>query len=236
MRILVAEEEPSTRAFLVRALTAEGFHVDHAADAVLALRHAVVHDYDLAIVDIGMPSDGLGVLQRFHDEVARLPVVVLCGSDDLATKLLCFKLGAVDYLSRPFSIEELLARTRVHLRRRVAHERPLLAGPLALDEQARQAILNGRIVSLSDREFRVLRLLLTHAGEVVSRERLLSAVWGYDFDPGSNVVEVSIRRLRRRLGPDAPIETVRNAGYRIALGLGEREAFEQHTAHTLRSA
>ena len=129
-----------------------------------------------------------------------------------------FELGAVDYLAKPFALDELLARVRAQLRR----VRPLdeqanvvRGGRIELDIARRQAILGATVCDLADREFHLLRHLLLHEGEIVSRERLLAEVWGYDFDPGSNVVEVCVRRLRKRLGPDAPIETIRHAGYRL---------------------
>jgi DNA-binding response OmpR family regulator len=124
----------------------------------------------------------------------------------------------VDYVAKPFSLDELLARARVHLRRSGASEdgNVITVGGLSLDLASRQAQVGEVVADLSDREFRLLHFLLAHVGQVVSRERLLAEVWGYDFDPRSNVVDVCVRRLRRRLGPDAPIETVRNAGYRAA--------------------
>lgn len=121
-------------------------------------------------------------------------------------------------MSKPFSLDELLARIRVQLRNAVGveDEHVLQAGRVVLDLARRQARIGELVTSLSDREFRLLHHLLLHAGEVISRERLLAEVWGYGFDPGSNVVDVCVRRLRQKLGPDAPIETVRNAGYRLA--------------------
>jgi DNA-binding response OmpR family regulator len=225
MRILVVEEEARVRSFLVRAFVAEGFDADHLADRQLALAHAQQHHFDLVIVAIGFSqAEHLGVLSGFHEQLPELPLIVLSESDDLPTKLQSFELGAVDFLSKPFAIAELLARARVHLQRVRGTGMRLQAGGLTLDEHSREAAIGGRVVSLSDREFRVLRHLLMYPGQVVSRERLLSSVWGYHFDPHSNVVEVCVRRLRQRLGPDAPIETVRNAGYRIILNHAERES------------
>ena len=136
---------------------------------------------------------------------------------DLPTKLRGFGLGAADYVSKPFSLDELLARIRVQLRksRRVDEGHVIQAGPVVLDMARREARLGAAVVQLSDREFRVLHQLAEHPGEVLSRERLLSEVWGYHFDPGSNVVDVCIRRLRKKLGTGAPIETVRHVGYRL---------------------
>ncbi len=145
-------------------------------------------------------------------------MLILSARSDLQTKLRGFELGATDYVAKPFSLDELLARVRVQLRvaRPIEDEHLLRAGRVALDLARRQARIGELVTDLSDREFRLLHHLLLHVGEVVSRERLLSEVWGYGFDPGSNVVDVCVRRLRQKLGPEAPIETVRNAGYRLA--------------------
>jgi DNA-binding response OmpR family regulator len=222
------EEEPRVRSFLVRAFVSEGFEVDHLGDCELALAQAGAHRFDLIVVDLGFSgAERVAVLARFQEEFPRLPVIVLAEAADLHSKLQIFELGAVDYLVKPFAIAELLARVRVQLRRVAGTGMRLEAAGLRLDEHSREAGIGDRVVSLSDREFRVLRYLLMYAGQVVSRERLLSSVWGYDFDPHSNVVEVCVRRLRRRLGPDAPIETVRNAGYRIMAGQAERQALER---------
>jgi DNA-binding response OmpR family regulator len=145
-------------------------------------------------------------------------VVIVSARSDLPTKLRGFGLGASDYLSKPFSFDELLARVRVQLRqgRRGDDGHILRAGSLLLDLARRQAQIGAVETQLSDREFRLLHHLVEHQGEIVSRERLLSEVWGYHFDPCSNVVDVCVRRLRKKLGPDAPIETIRHAGYRLS--------------------
>ncbi len=219
MRILVVEDEARIRAFLARAFGAEGFNVEVAEDGEGGLTLALTSSYALVILDILLPGrDGLDVLRELHRERPDLPVLILSARTDLATKLRGFELGAVDYMAKPFSLDELLARTRVQLRRANASDGGsiLRAGTLALDVTRRKARVGDVVADLSDREFRVLHFLMLHVGQVVSRERLLSEVWGYDFDPRSNVVDVCVRRLRRQLGPDAPIETVRNAGYRAA--------------------
>ncbi|HZU39448.1 MAG TPA: response regulator transcription factor, partial [Solirubrobacteraceae bacterium] len=180
---------------------------------------ALANRYDLVILDLLLPGrGGLDVLRELHDEYPDLPVVVLSARGDLPTKLRGFELGAVDYVAKPFSLDELLARVRVQLRRARFSETPseLRVGRLVLDLAGRQARFGDAVADLSDREFRLLHFLMRNGGQVVSRQRLLAEVWGYDFDPRSNVVDVCVRRLRRRLGPDAPIETVRNAGYRAA--------------------
>jgi two-component system, OmpR family, copper resistance phosphate regulon response regulator CusR len=225
MRILVVEEEPRVRSFLARAFVAEGLEVDQLGNRELALGYAHAHHFDLMVVALGFSdADRLRLLARFHEQLPDLPVIVLSESADLPTKLKSFELGAVDYLVKPFAIAELLARARVHLHHAAGTGMRLKAAGLTLDEHTREASIGERVVSLSDREFRVLQHLLMYQGQVVSRQRLLSSVWGYDFDPQSNVVDVCVRRLRQRLGPDAPIETVRNAGYRVVVGLAEREA------------
>jgi two-component system, OmpR family, copper resistance phosphate regulon response regulator CusR len=219
MRILIIEDEARIRAFLARAFEAEGFVVDVVQDGDQGLSRALTRSYDLVILDLLLPGrGGLDALAEIHDRISELPVLILSARGDLATKLRGFELGAVDYVEKPFSLDELLARARVQLRRtRVVDEGNVIrVGQLALDLARRQARVGDTVADLSDREFRLLHFLILHVGQVVSRERLLSEVWGYDFDPRSNVVEVCIRRLRRRLGPDAPIETVRNAGYRAA--------------------
>jgi DNA-binding response OmpR family regulator len=217
MRILVVEDEARIRSFLARAFAIEGFKVDAVADGEEGLEAALTRDYELVILDLLLPGrDGLDVLQELHERRRELPVLILSARTELATKLKGFELGAVDYLAKPFSLDELFARIRVQMRatRGVEGETTLRAGKLALDVSRRQARVGTTVASLPDREFRLLHFLMLHPGEVVSRQRLLSEVWGYDFDPRSNVVDVCVRRLRRQLGPDAPIETVRNVGYR----------------------
>ena len=219
MRILIVEDEARIRAFVARAFEAEGFGVDVVADGEQCLARALTGQYDLVILDLLLPGcSGLDALRALHRERSELPVLILSARSDLPIKLRSFELGAVDYVAKPFSLDELLARARVPLRRaRVADGgTEIRVGSLVLDLARRQARVGDVAADLSDREFRLLHFLLAHVGEVVSRERLLSEVWGYDFDPRSNVVDVCIRRLRGRLGPDAPIETVRNAGYRAA--------------------
>jgi DNA-binding response OmpR family regulator len=218
MRILVIEDEPRILQFLRLGLEAEGYGVDTAEDGSIGLQLALSNGYELVVLDLQLPRiDGLRLLDELHRERPQLPVLVLTARADLPTKLKSFELGAQDFLSKPFSFDELIARVRVHLRGHAGGETPaiLRAGMLALDLNRRQARLDELVVDLSDREFRLLSHLISHAGEVVSRERLLSEVWGYSFDPGSNVVDVCVRRLRKKLGSPSPIETVRHAGYRL---------------------
>jgi DNA-binding response OmpR family regulator len=219
MRILVIEDEPRILAFVSRGLEAEGFTVDAAGDGADGLRQAVLENYDLVVLDLLLPRlDGLAVLRELDQRRPGLPVVIVSARADLETKLRGFGLGACDYVSKPFSFDELLARIRAQLRRGQAggDGNVVSAGALTLDLARRQARLGEVLAELSDREFRLLHHLVRHQGEVVSRERLLSEVWGYHFDPRSNVVDVCVRRLRKKLGPEAPIETVRHGGYRLA--------------------
>ncbi|HEY5100858.1 MAG TPA: response regulator transcription factor [Gaiellaceae bacterium] len=220
MQILLIEDETRIQAFVRRGLEAEGYGVVTADDGLDGLTLARSREWDLVVLDLLLPGmNGLRVLQELHREQPQLPVVVLSARGDLRTKLKGFELGATDYVSKPFALDELLARIRVQLRRTVPpgdDEHVLHAGPVLLDLARRQARVGDLVTDLSDREFRLLHHLLLHAGEVISRERLLADVWGYDFDPGSNVVDVCVRRLRQKLGPDAHIETVRHAGYRLA--------------------
>jgi DNA-binding response OmpR family regulator len=219
MRILVTEDEPRIRAFVTRALEAEGFSTDGAGDGEEALRLARRERYDLVVLDLLLPRiDGLTVLRELRHANPELPVVILSARSDLPTKLRGFDLGASDYVAKPFALDELLARIRAQLRRPrfEEEERLLRAGQLVLDLARHQVRREDGAIDLTHKEFRLLLYLAERPGEVVSRERLLSEVWGYHFDPRSNVVEVCVRRLRKKLGSDAPIETVRTVGYRLA--------------------
>ena len=220
MRILVIEDEPRILEFLRLGLEAEGFTVDAADDGAARLRLALAEPFELVVLDLALPRlDGLSLLPELRRARPDLPVLILSARSDLPTKLRSFGLGANDYLAKPFSFDELVARVRVHLRK--GHDggesSSLRVGELELDLARRRAQAGSSTIDLSDREFRLLYHLASHAGEVMSRERLLSDVWGYSFDPGSNVVDVCVRRLRKKLGPTWPIETVRHAGYRLAV-------------------
>ena len=218
MRILVTEDEPRIRAFVTRALEAEGFSTDGAGDGEEALRLAQGQHYDLLVLDLMLQRiDGLAVLRELRHSNPELPVVILSARSDLATKLRGFDLGASDYVQKPFALDELLARIRAQLRRPrfEEDERMLRAGLLVLDLARHQVRRGEATIDLTQKEFRLLLYLAERPGEVVSRERLLAEVWGYHFDPGSNVVDVCVRRLRKKLGAGT-IETVRRVGYRLA--------------------
>ena len=222
MRILVVEDEARIRAFLARAFEAEGFVVDVAPDGEQGLERALVGHLRRRDPRPAAARDRTAWRFCASSSCATTtsPVLILSARSDIATKLRGFELGAVDYIVKPFSLDELLARLRLHMRRAGGFTSGdggvLRVGVLALDLTRRQARMGDTVADLADREFRLLHFLMLHPGEVISRQRLLSEVWGFDFDPRSNVVDVCVRRLRRQLGPDAPIETVRNAGYRAA--------------------
>ena len=214
-RVLVIDDEPGILGFVSRGLREEGYAVDLAADAMSGMRAAADHDYNLVILDLLLPDRGgtevLRVLVREHPHA---PVIILSALGDTASKVTSFELGAEDYLAKPFSLEELLARVRVCLRHARARATRITAAGLTLDLISRQVWHDDRHVQLPEREFLLLRELMTNAGETLGKEHLLASVWGYRFDPGSNVVDVYIRRLRAKLGSET-IKTVRGEGYRI---------------------
>ena len=216
-KILVVDDEQRILRFLVRGLQAEGFAVDAADNGADGLHKALEGGYDLVILDLLMPGmDGASVLRQL---VARHPaqaVLVLSCLNATATKVRLLEAGAEDYLAKPFSLDELLARVRARLRVATGRATSLVAGRLRLDLIRREADSGSGPVALADREFLLLRELMQHTGTTVSKQRLLSAVWKYHFDPGSNVVDVYVRRLRAKLGADT-ITTMRGEGYRIVV-------------------
>jgi DNA-binding response OmpR family regulator len=215
-RILIAEDEKRLAQFLEKGLRANGYATTVAWNGHEALGAARDHDFDLVILDLGLPGiDGYTVLQEVRARGERLPVVILTARDDADETLRGLEGGADDYVTKPFRFDELLARIRLRLRdSRHSDANVLRAGEIALDVRARRALVGNQTVDLSMREFAVLETLIRHAGQVLSREEILAHAWGYDFDPGSNIVDVYIRYLRKKLGADA-IETVRGMGYRL---------------------
>jgi two-component system, OmpR family, response regulator len=211
-RILVVDGEPRTTLVLDRALTEYGHGVDAAADGPQALELAATGAYRLVLLDLALPGeDGMDVLRRLIAARPEQEVIVLSAQSEVETKVRCLDLGAVDYVTKPVSLAELLARVR----RRLAgtgSERVLRAGPVTLDLQRRVVDIGGDPVPLTGREFLLLRHLMLQPGEVCTRADLLSEVWGYSFDPGTNVVDVCVRRLRAKVGAER-IETIRNVGY-----------------------
>lgn len=186
------------------------------ADGLDAYEHARSGACDLVILDLGLPAcDGFTVLRKLRESRVALPVIILTARDSASDVVAGLEGGADDYMSKPFVFEELLARVRLRLRRESAPEASLLkAGDLALDLRTRRAHVDGRAVELSSREFGLAEVFLRNPDHVLTREQLLSRVWGFDYDPGSNIVDVYVRYLRRKLGADR-LETVRGVGYRL---------------------
>lgn len=216
-RILIAEDEEGIVSFLEKGLQANGFVSMAVGDGIEAAAIARDDVFDLMLLDLGLPGmDGHQVVQTIRARGEKMPVIILTARDGVTDTVKGLEGGADDYMTKPFRFEELLARIRVRLRD--AEEQPsvtvLEAHGVRLDLHSRRATVNGKEVELTAREFALLETFLRHAGQVLSREQLLSHVWGYDFDPGSNVVDVYIRYLRQKLGPDV-VETVRGMGYRI---------------------
>jgi DNA-binding response OmpR family regulator len=215
-RILIAEDEPRLAAFLDKGLRAQGFTTKVVADGATASAMAQDDEFDLLVLDLGLPGkQGADVLHDMRLAGQRMPVLILTARDDLDSTVAGLEGGADDYVTKPFKFEELLARIRARLREQPEPEQTVLeAGGVTLDTRARRAGVEGRTIELSAREYTMLEVLMRHAGQVLSREQLLSHVWGYDHDPGSNVVDVYVGYLRKKLGPDV-IETARGMGYRL---------------------
>jgi DNA-binding response OmpR family regulator len=225
-RILIVDDEPNIRSFIGRALSAAGYLTGFAGSGSEALRHALDQHYDLVILDLVMPDmDGCNVLDQLLRARPGQTVMVLSCVADVATKVDCLERGARDYLTKPFSLAELLVRIRVRLREDAhlrGETRPgesageiIRAGNLTLDVARLVADIGHGPVPLTRLEFLLLRELAEHFGQSVPKGRLLASVWGYDFDPGSNVVDVCVRRLRSKLGFGL-IKTVRGEGYQLA--------------------
>jgi len=220
-RVLIVEDEPRLSSFLAKGLKASGYVTTVVEDGHVASLVARDEAFDLMILDVGLPTlDGFGVLRAVRERGQRMPVVFLTARDELGDTVAGLEGGADDYITKPFRFEELLARVRARLRggeARGASSSTLEAGGIVLDLRARRAHRGGEEVPLTAREFTLLETFMRHAGQMLSREQLLSHVWGYDYDPGSNIVDVYIGYLRRKLGDDT-IETVRGMGYRLRIG------------------
>lgn len=215
-RILIAEDEERIASFLEKGLRGNGFATTTAADGESAYQYASSGSFDLLVLDIGLPiRDGFSVLEQLRTAKNAIPVIILTARDSSADTVAGLDGGADDYVRKPFVFDELLARIRLRLRADRAPESTVLtAGDLALDLRTRRALVSGTTVELTAREFALAEVFLRHADQVLTREQLLSQVWGLDFDPGSNVVDVYVRYLRRKFG-DERIETVRGIGYRL---------------------
>jgi len=220
MRILVVEDEDSIASFVVKGLTSEGHSVERVATAADAIGLALTYDFDLILLDLILPDgNGLDVLKRVRAERPEVPVIVVSALGEVDNKVDLLDAGADDYLVKPFAFAELAARVRAAARSGAASGRVLTVGDLALDTKTRVAKRGDDVeADLPSREFTLLEYLMRHPGQVLTRQQLLDSVWGIDFDAGSNVVDVYVSYLRRKL--DRPneasvIETVRGAGYRV---------------------
>lgn len=214
--ILIADDEARISGFIDKGLRSAGFATRVASTGTAALELALSDEFDLLVLDVNLPGlDGFQVLEQLRGSGSRLPVIMLTARIELHDTVAGLEGGADDYLGKPFRFDELLARIRLRMRKDDAGATTALSHrDLELDIRARRATIEGRSVDLSAREFALAEELVRHAGQVLSREQLLSRVWGYDFDPGSNVADVYIGYLRQKLGSDR-IETVRGAGYRL---------------------
>jgi two-component system, OmpR family, response regulator len=217
-RVLVIDDEQGVLNFVSRALRAEGVDVDSADGGALGYRMALSKQYRLVILDLVMPRvDGITVLKQVLHHKPDQAVLILSCLTDTSSKVRALDLGAVDYLGKPFALNELLARVRARMRVRPVNDGFVLrTRHLVLDPVRHEVRTRTRTVVLTRRESALLGELIHHAGESVSKQRLLSEVWGYDFDPETNVVDVYVRRIRKKLGPSS-ISTVRGVGYGVDL-------------------
>lgn len=218
-RILIAEDEPRIASFVEKGLKANGFTTATASDGGTALLMAATGEFDLLILDIGLPvKDGFEVLHDLRHRGSDMPVIILTARDGVPEKIRGLEGGADDYMTKPFSFDELLARVRVRLRGDRAPEKTMLmAGDVSLDLRTRTIKAGDKVLELSAREFALAETFFRHPGQVLSREQLLSQVWGYDYDPGSNIVDVYVGYLRKKVGSDR-IKTVRGMGYKLTEG------------------
>jgi two-component system, OmpR family, copper resistance phosphate regulon response regulator CusR len=229
-RILIAEDEQRIASFIERGLKANGYSTKVVRDGETALSLARSGRFDLLILDLGLPrQDGLDVLHALRDEGAPIPVVILTARSAVTEVVTGFEGGADDYITKPFSFEELLVRMRARLRQ----ERPttsettvLHVGDAELNLRTRRVAVEGETIELSAREFGLAQMFFQHPGQVLSREQLLNGVWGYDFDPGSNVVDVYVGYLRKKLGKER-IVNVRGMGYRLEAAPGARRRLKR---------
>jgi len=218
-RILIVEDEARIASFIEKGLRARGFTTIWAQDGQEAVEIAINHPFELIILDLGLPGkNGLEVLEELRGQGLTVPVIILTARDETIDKVVGLRGGADDYVTKPFSFEELLARIEVRLRPQTSQEMGtamiLKTSNVILDLRSRKAQVNNLDVELSAREFIMAEVFFRHQGQVMSRQQLLDLVWGYDYDPGSNIVDVYVGYLRKKLGSQL-IETVRGMGYRL---------------------
>ena len=220
MRILVVEDETELRELLGRALKRQGHAVDLAADGTDGLHFATEYPIDLAIIDLGLPGEsGMEIVRRVRERELKYPVLILTARSDWQDKVEALEIGADDYVTKPFRIEELMARVSALLRRSAGHAAPeVRTGPLTVNLSSQQVQLQGEPMELTTFEYKVLEYFMLHPGQVVSKMELNEHLYDEDADPDSNVIEVIVGRLRRKLDPEGdwqPIETLRGRGYRF---------------------
>jgi DNA-binding response OmpR family regulator len=216
VRLLVVEDEARIASFLVKGLSGQGYHVDAVATGAEAIARASDPDIGLVILDLGLSDmDGLEVLRHLRRKWPGPPVIILTARGEVGDRVEGFDLGADDYLTKPFAFDELLARVRTRLRARDDDAASVEVDGMHLDPQTRHVEIRGESIALTEREYALLEAFLRHPNETLSRGALLSEVWDLNFDPGTNVVDVYVGYLRRKLGEDR-IETVRHVGYRLS--------------------
>ncbi|MHB1924232.1 MAG: response regulator transcription factor [Acidimicrobiales bacterium] len=214
-RILIAEDEDRIASFLRKGFEANGYSTEVVEDGLQAVELARDADFDLMVLDLGLPErSGLEVLSDIRARGEKMPVIILTARDEVDTTVAGLEGGADDYMKKPFSFEELLARTRLRLRQADEIESTITAGPLILDLHRHTVTLGDEVIELPGREFALAEVLFRHQGDVLSRQALLEAVWGEEGDPGSKKLEVYVLYLRRKLG-DGVIENLRGQGYRL---------------------
>jgi DNA-binding response OmpR family regulator len=220
-RLLIAEDEARIAAFLEKGLRANGFTTTVAKNGHEAIAMAHSEDFDLLILDLGLPGkNGWQVLEEVRGRGERLRIIILTAQDEVDDTVMALEQGANDYVTKPFEFSELLARVRVQLRDNVVprsksgQETTLQVGKIVLDLLTRQVWMDGTLIEMSMKEFTLTEILMRHPMQVMSREQLLNRVWGYDYDPGSNVVDACVKQLRKKLGSET-IETIRGIGYRL---------------------
>jgi len=217
MRVLVVEDEPDLRRQVTRALSEAGYSVDEASDGEEGEFLGDTEPYDVIVLDLGLPKvDGITVLNHWRQAGRDMPVLILTARDSWNEKVGGFDAGADDYLTKPFHMEELLARVRALIRRTAGHATPILeCGPVELDTRSGKVTMNGSAVSLTAHELKVLSYFIHHQGRVLSQTELIEHIYDQDFDRDSNTIEVFIARLRKKLSPEM-IKTHRGRGYSMS--------------------
>lgn len=219
-QILIVEDEARIATFIAKGLKAKGYATTIAEDANTALAMPFNYQFDIALLDLGLPGqDGLEVLEAWRGQGINFPVIILTARDDVMDKVAGLKGGADDYMTKPFSFAELLARIEVRLKnsndsQQQKDNMQIKQGKMTLDLRTRKVLVSDREIELPAREFTMAEVFFRHPGQVMTRQQLLDLVWGYDYDPGSNIVDVYVGYLRKKLGSGA-IETVRSVGYRL---------------------